>query len=179
MEPILIPPSRKPVQGEIIYPDQQGSALPALQLISLVMDRLFKVPGTELRFGINSLMMAFPIVGDIIPSIVSLAIVMVGLKNYRVPRVVAARMVFNSLLDASIGWIPVVGDAFDLFFKADTRNVRLLEQYARPENQQPSTWRHWLFLGGIGALFLGVLVLIAIGMITLIAWMIPKGQPAS
>jgi hypothetical protein len=50
-----------------------------------------------------------------------------------VPRIVAARMMLNALLDISLGWIPLVGDVFDLYFKADTRNVRLLQQYARRE----------------------------------------------
>jgi len=46
-----------------------------------------------------------------------------GAEPLPVPRIVAARMVMNSLLDAGLGWIPVFGDLFDVYFKADTRNV--------------------------------------------------------
>jgi hypothetical protein len=169
MQPILIPPSRPVHEGEVVdlrTPPPQDPALAMLQLVSLVMDRLFQVPGTQLRFGVNSLLMVVPVLGNVIPSLVSFSIVAVGLKNYRVPRIVAARMMFNSLLDASIGWIPGVGDAFDLFFKADTRNVRLLEQYMRPDNQQPPTWGHWLFLGSLALVAIAVLVLVAIGATT-------------
>jgi hypothetical protein len=130
--------------------------LDLLDRVSLVMDRAFEVPGTRLRFGLNTILMAVPLLGDLIPSLVGAAILAIGLSHYRVPHIVAARMVLNSLLDASLGWVPIVGPLFDLFFKADTRNVRLLMQYAGPNAEQaPATWRHWLFvLGVIGALVL-------------------------
>jgi hypothetical protein len=177
MQPSPTPPPRQVREGEIINlrtpPDPN---LAMLQAISLVMDRLFQVPGTRLRFGVNSVLMAVPVLGDVIPSLISLFILTIGLKNYRVPRVVAARMMFNSLLDASLGWIPVFGDIFDLYFKADTRNVRLLEQYIRPENQQPPTWGHWLFLGGLLLIFLIVLMLVIAGGVALGMWLFGNMQ---
>jgi hypothetical protein len=147
---------------------QKRTPAQALELVSLVMDRLFSVPGTELRFGLNSLLMLVPVLGDTIPTVVSIGILMVAFLHYRVPRIVAVRMVLNSALDASLGWIPVIGDAFDLFFKADTRNVRLLEQYvgtAAPKIR--STWGDWFFvIMLLGSLFL-LLALIFYGLITL------------
>ncbi len=53
---------------------------------------------------------------------------MIALKHYRVPKPVAARMAANVLLDIGIGSIPFVGDAFDAVFKANTRNLKLLER---------------------------------------------------
>jgi hypothetical protein len=82
-------------------------------------------------------------------------------------------MVLNSLLDASLGWIPVVGDLFDIYFKADTRNVRLLQQYAgRGDQRPPSTWRHWAFVLGLLGLVGLVLALLVLGVVTLVHWAI-------
>ncbi len=162
------PPMRAPLHGEIMpdgpsVPSDHAAKAALLEWLSYVMDRLFNVPGTRLRFGLNSILMLLPILGDVIPTLVSVAILLIGIQSYRVPRIVAARMVLNSLLDASLGWIPVIGDLFDLFFKADTRNVRLLQEYAGLDDRPPrSTWRHWLFV--IGLLFCFVIV------ISLVIW---------
>ncbi len=140
--------------------------LELLDRVALLMDRLFEVPGTRLRFGLNSVLMLVPILGDLIPALVSAAIVMVGLSCYRVPRIVAARMVLNSLLDVSLGWVPIVGSVFDVFFKADTRNVRLLMEYAgRGPGEAPSTWRHWLFVLGVMG---GLVVFLALAVLGLV-----------
>jgi hypothetical protein len=167
------PVSRPALRGEVV--NEGGPAPEAtiafLDFVSYVMDRLVQVPGTNVRVGLNAAFMALPVVGDLIPSMVSFAILAVGLGNYRVPRIVAARMVFNSLLDASIGWIPVVGDLFDVWFKADTRNVRLLQQYGG-KDKQPSTWKHWLFLGGLLAAFVLLVVLIVLGAMAFIEWIV-------
>jgi hypothetical protein len=163
----------EPLRGEIV---NEGGPAPSptvaiLDFVSYLMDRLVQVPGTKLRVGLNTPLMAVPILGDIVPSVVSFAILAVGLSHYRVPKIVAARMVFNSLLDAGLGWIPVIGDLFDVWFKADTRNVRLLQQFAGT-GPPPSTWRHWLFLAGLLGAFLLILALIMLGAMTAIAWFV-------
>jgi hypothetical protein len=148
-----------------------------LDLVSYVMDRCMTIPGTRMRVGLNSLLMLLPIAGDLLANLVSAGILVVGLTSYRVPRIVATRMVLNTALDTSIGWIPVVGDLFDMFFKADTRNVRLLQAYLGQNGQPPpSTWRHWAFvLGLLGALVL-VLVLVVAGTIAVMQLLWPGRQ---
>src|SRR5262245_55701654 len=119
--------SRQPLRGEVVDdrpPPQSTAAL--LEMISYVMDRCFEIPGTNFRFGVNSLLLLIPVLGDIVPTFISTLILIIGLTHYRVPKIVAARMVLNSLLDAAISAIPVVGNVWDVLFKADTRNVRLL-----------------------------------------------------
>ncbi len=163
----------EPLRGEVVHEGGPAprSIVSILDLVSYVMDRLVQVPGTKLRVGLNTPLMAVPILGDVIPSMVSFAILAVGLSHFRVPKIVAARMVFNALLDASLGWIPVAGDLFDVWFKADTRNVRLLQQYAGT-GPPPSTWRHWLFLAGLLGAFLLILVLIVLGTMAFVAWIV-------
>ncbi len=140
-----------------------------LDLISFVMDRLVQVPGTRLRIGLNSLALLLPVFGDVITSLVSVGILVIGLTSYRVPRIVAVRMALNTLLDTSLGWIPVVGDLFDMFFKADTRNVRLLQEYLGHGTRPPrSTWRHWVFVLGLLVAFGVVLALVILGIVALV-----------
>jgi Domain of unknown function (DUF4112) len=169
------PTKGEPLKGEVLFGPSPASPLPEpmlalLDLISFIMDRLIEVPGTKVRVGLNTLLLLLPVVGDAFSSAVSAAILTIGLSVFRVPRIIAVRMMTNSLIDASIGWIPVLGDVFNLWFKADTRNVRLLMEYAgRTDHKPPSTWKHWLFVVGAALLFLLVLTLIGVGAWSLIA----------
>lgn len=130
--------------------DKDQSTIALLDLISFVMERWVQIPGTKMRIGLNSVLLLLPIVGDMVTNLISVGILSIGLSNYRVPRIVAARMMLNTLIDASVGWIPVFGDVFDLFFKADTRNVRLLQEYIKESPEPPrSAWRHWAFVLGL------------------------------
>ena len=156
--------------GALSFPGQLSLA--ELDRLSFLMDRLFKIPGTRLRVGLNTILLLLPVLGDIIPSLVGIVILMVGLKHYRVPRIVAARMVLNTCLDAALGWIPILGDLFDLFYKADTRNVRLLQAYAESADGKPrSTWVHWVFVIGVLVLFVLVCVFLVFGTLALVRWM--------
>jgi len=173
--PIPEPKKGEPLQGEVLFGPSPASPSPEpmlalLDLVSFVMDRLIEVPGTKVRVGLNTLLLLLPIVGDAFSSAVSAAILTIGLSVFRVPKIIAVRMMTNALIDASIGWIPVLGDVFNLWFKADTRNVRLLMEYAGQTDQgPPSTWKHWLFVVGAALLFLLVLTLIGVGAWSLIA----------
>ncbi|HBI46280.1 MAG TPA: DUF4112 domain-containing protein [Planctomycetales bacterium] len=173
--PIPEPKKGEPLQGEVLFGPSPASPSPEpmlalLDLVSFVMDRLIEVPGTKVRVGLNTLLLLLPIVGDAFSSAVSAAILTIGLSVFRVPKIIAVRMMTNALIDASIGWIPVLGDVFNLWFKADTRNVRLLMEYAGQTDQgPPSTWKHWLFVVGAALLFLLVLTLIGVGVWSLIA----------
>src|SRR5262249_13117181 len=71
-----------------------------LESLSYLMDRCFEVPGTKARFGLNSLLLLVPVLGDAVASAISLFILSVGLRHKRVPRIVAARMVVNTMLDS-------------------------------------------------------------------------------
>ena len=170
------PPAERhePLQGEVVHHPQTihvGSTAELLDLVSYLMDRCFVLPGTDVRFGLNAFFLVLPVLGDVIPALVSLGILAVGLSSYRVPRIVAARMVLNSLLDISIGWVPVVGDLFDLYFKADTRNVRLLQEYMGAGGAPPrATWRHWLFVVAVVGGVVLVLALLVLGVAALVQW---------
>src|SRR3990170_439562 len=105
----LPPPDRQqPLRGEVVFDDEPSNKGPLalLELLSFLMDRAFEVPGTKARFGLNSVLLLVPLAGDLLATMVSLGILSIGLTMVRVPRIVAVRMLLNSLLDASISWIP-------------------------------------------------------------------------
>jgi hypothetical protein len=140
-----------------------------LESLSYLMDRCFELPGTKARFGLNSLLLLVPVLGDAVASAVSLFILSVGLRHHRVPRIVAARMVVNTMLDSAVSVIPIPGNLWDVWFKADTRNVRLLREYAGADLPAPSTWRHWVFVLSAAALLALVVALLITGVWLLVS----------
>jgi hypothetical protein len=93
-----------------------------------LMDDAFRVPGTPLRFGWDSVLGLFPGLGDVLTSALSLLIVYHAWQT-GASKLTLARMLGNVGLDFAIGAIPFLGDLFDFAFKANRRNARLLEQH--------------------------------------------------
>jgi hypothetical protein len=104
--------------------------LSQVQFLARIMDEQFIIPGTGIRFGWDSILGLFPGVGDAITSAISLLIVHHA-RQTGASRIVLARMLANIGVDFLIGAVPLVGDAFDLAWKANRKNARLLEQHLR------------------------------------------------
>lgn len=101
---------------------------PAVEALVELMEQRFKVPGTNLRFGLDALIGLVPGIGDFVGAVVGVVVVIEALRH-RVPLGVVARMLFNLWLDGAIGAIPVLGDLWDFYFKAHRRNLELLQQH--------------------------------------------------
>lgn len=106
-------------------------ALVALRKYAVLLDSAFKVPGTQLRFGLDPVVGLIPGAGDLVTAFFSVMILLHSMR-LKVPKVVVARMLFNVGLDLAAGAVPVVGDLFDAGYKANLKNLRLLERHARP-----------------------------------------------
>ena len=91
------------------------------------MDALVRIPGTNMRVGLDSLLGLVPVAGDVLALLPSLWILWHA-RRLGARRRTLARMAANVALDAGIGTIPLAGDLFDLFYKANLRNVALLER---------------------------------------------------
>jgi hypothetical protein len=102
----------------------------AEHLVRLLEDR-FTVPGTDIRFGLDALLGLMPGLGDASSAAGSAGVFWLALQRH-VPRLVIARMVVNVIVDAMVGAVPVVGDAFDFFWKANRRNLNLIRRYQDP-----------------------------------------------
>ena len=103
----------------------------AESLVTLLDDR-FRIPGTDLRFGLDPIIgILFPGAGDAVSGIGSIGLLALALRR-GIPRVVLFRMVVNILVDAVVGALPIVGDIFDVAYKANRRNLELLREHEDP-----------------------------------------------
>jgi hypothetical protein len=112
--------------------------LDRLRAIARLFDQAFAVPGTKWRFGIDALFGLVPGLGDIVGAVVAVYALHVA-RTLRAPGAIQLHMLGNIAVDAIVGTVPVVGDLFDFVFKAQTRNLALLDAWvAAPE---PTTRR--------------------------------------
>lgn len=100
--------------------------------VSHLLDSRWRIPGTGIRFGIDPLLGLVPGLGDVATGLVSAYIVLMA-KRLGLPNHVMARMVGNVALDVVVGSIPLLGSVFDLFYKANRRNFRLLQEHVERE----------------------------------------------
>jgi Domain of unknown function (DUF4112) len=132
--------------------EAQRLKLARLRAISHLWDRAFGIPGTKWRVGLESLVGLLPVGGDVVGLGISIYILW-QVVQFNLPKTVLLRMVFNIAIDALVGAVPVLGDLFDMTWKANTKNVSLLEAYLQEPIQSRSADRQFLWL-----LFSGLLV---------------------
>jgi hypothetical protein len=106
-------------------------ALVALRKWAVLLDSAFRVPGTRMRVGLDPIVGLLPGAGDLVTGLFSVIILLHSVR-LRLPKVIVARMMLNIGLDLLVGAVPLLGDLFDAGFKANLRNVALLERHARP-----------------------------------------------
>lgn len=99
-----------------------------LNSLAKLMDAQFRIPGTSIRFGIDSLIGLVPGVGDLVSFFISCYLLSLA-ANKGASGFVQARMVVNIVIDAVVGAVPFLGDIFDVVFKANQRNMKLLQQH--------------------------------------------------
>jgi hypothetical protein len=146
----------KTIEVEVLPPEKKAGKSEEvdsiLGLVTRIMDTIFRVPGTKFRFGVNPLIGFIPVIGDQIDAAISTAVLFRSVR-YRLPKIVLARMALNVLLNALFQGIPVVGDLFTFFFKANRQNYELLRKHAG--TGKPVTRGDWIFVGAIiGGTFL-------------------------
>lgn len=113
------------------------AALDRLKAVAYIMDESIRVPGTELRVGLDPLVSAVPVVGDVISGSLSLYIV-VESAYLGVSYATVARMLGNVAIDVGGGALPFVGTVFDAIWKTNKRNVELLVEELG-ETEQPDS----------------------------------------
>jgi hypothetical protein len=99
-----------------------------LDLLANLLDARWKVPGTSIRFGVDALFGLVPVFGDVATGIASIYIVMRA-RELGAANGLVARMVGYVALDTVVGSIPILGSIFDVYFKANQRNLRLLRRH--------------------------------------------------
>lgn len=137
-----------------------------MESLARLMDSRFRIPGTDIRFGLDALIGLIPGAGDLSTFAISGYMLMIMAKN-GASGYVLARMTLNVLLDALVGAIPLIGDLFDIAFKANTRNMRLMQQYYQQGRHRGGAWK---VIVPVLIVLLAVIVAIIYGVYRLLAW---------
>ncbi len=141
-----------------------------LRKLSDFLDRSLSIPGTNFRVGWESIIGLLPVGGDVIGMLFSIYILFQAFQ-FRLPMSILLRMAFNIILDTAVGSIPILGDIFDMTWKANTKNVNMLEQHLHEPGKSQKTNK--LFM----TILFTVLVLILIAFIAIgamVIWLVVK-----
>jgi hypothetical protein len=149
--------------------ESDARTLQALRKWSVLLDSAFRVPGTRLTFGLDPVLGLIPGLGDLTTPLFS-ALLLLHAVRLRIPRVVQLRMLMNAAIDLAIGFIPIAGDFMDFGWKANVRNLALLEQHARPGSK--ATADDWAFV----TVVLLLLVVIAVIPLVFLGWLLSRFQ---
>jgi hypothetical protein len=152
----LVTHSSSPHEGQLLQ-------LARIRSISDLWDRAFGIPGTKWRVGLESVVGLLPVGGDVVGFGISIYILW-QVVQFNLPKTILIRMVFNIAIDALVGSVPILGDLFDVTWKANTKNVNLLESHLQQPSQSRRTDRRflWLLFGGLLLVFLTLLVATAV-----------------
>lgn len=144
----------------MIQPPSNKRGLREIEFLAKLMDSRFRVPGTDIRFGLDSIIGLIPVAGDLSTFAVSGYMLLILARN-GASGFLLARMILNILVDAAVGMIPFLGDLFDVAFKANMRNLRLMQEHYVEGRHRGSAWKLIipvlivLFLIAAGIMWLG------------------------
>lgn len=114
--------------------------LKGLDTYSKLLDTKFRIPGTNIRFGADFIVGLVPFGGDILSFLFSAGLILTMVRH-GASGVLVGRMLGNVALDTVVGSVPIFGDIFDLFYKANRRNYKLLEAHYRDGKHTGSIWK--------------------------------------
>jgi hypothetical protein len=145
-----------------------------LQRLENLLDEAFRIPGTQFRFGLDGIIGLVPALGDVLAGLFS-AIIPIAAWARGVPYITLVRMAANLGIGVLVGTIPIFGDIFDVVWKSNRRNLRLMQRHLGEPRRH--TWRDWTFLlllaGALALIFAIPLFLL----FWLLAWMITTPAP--
>jgi hypothetical protein len=145
----------------------QHPELKNLDSLAKLMDAQFRVPGTNFRFGLDGIIGLIPGVGDMSTFAVSGYMLWLMARN-GASGFVMARMVVNVLIDALVGSVPIIGDLFDIVFKANIRNMKLMHEHYHEGRHRGSAWK--VILPVLIVLFV-IILLIVWATYQLLSWL--------
>ncbi len=155
-KPEIIPPRRV---GGHAFDDEH------LDILSHLLDDFLRIPGTPIRFGLDGIVGFIPGIGDILGGIASSIIILAAWVR-GVPKITLTRMVVNVAIETVVGAVPVLGNLFDIGWKANRRNYALLTgSLAEPAEVAR---RSWLYL----AVVCLALVALMIAPVLLLGWVL-------
>jgi hypothetical protein len=143
----------QPNRNALSLPAAKLAKLEHLRSLSVLWDESLRIPGTKFRVGLESVIGLLPFGGDAIGIVLSCYILFRAIQ-FGLPQSILLRMALNILIDGVVGTIPLIGDLFDSTWKANTRNVNLLEAHLRHPRSSHSANRRFVILLCAGAVFI-------------------------
>ncbi len=147
-----------PLEGEWLGPEtaHERQARERLNFIAWLLDSSIPLPGTRFTVGIDALIGLLPVIGDVIGVALS-SIIVAEASRLGAPRSLLMRMAFNVAVDGVVGLVPFLGDAFDAGWKANQKNVRLINAWLDHPHRAERGNRIFLALLGLAlAGFIGL-----------------------
>jgi hypothetical protein len=150
-------------RGAWLFRDQ------TLARLEVLLDEAVRIPGTGIRFGLDGIIGLVPGLGDVLGGLLSLVIPLAAWIR-GVPYITLTRMAVNIGIGVLVGTIPVLGDIFDIAWKSNRRNYRLLQRHLGEPRR--NTWRDWAYLAALLAGLAAVFAIPIILTIWAITWLI-------
>jgi hypothetical protein len=119
--------------GTLPKPGELEADLARVQQVAKLLDAQFEIAG--IKFGWDAIVGLVPVAGDIVTSLIGIYPLYIA-RKHNLGKFIRARMISNLLIDLALGSVPLVGDAFDIGFKAHLKNAKLLEKAA--QKRRPS-----------------------------------------
>lgn len=116
--------------------DPETKALAELDALAHALDTRWRIPMTNWRFGLDAVVGLAPGLGDAAMGLVSLYLILRA-SNHGASAGMIARMIGNVVLDTAVGSVPIAGTVFDVYFKANKRNIRLLREHIATRPRRP------------------------------------------
>lgn len=135
------------------------ASLQRLRKLSRLLDNAIAIPGTTFRIGLDPILGLLPGAGDFVGTALS-AYIVIEAARLGLPRATLGRMVSNILLESVLGAVPVLGDLFDFAWKANTKNMALLEAHLNVPQASKKANRWFVFL------LLAGLIIVGVGLVT-------------
>lgn len=147
--------------------DKKDSDLKRLHKWAWFLDSSIPVPGTNFRIGVDAIIGLIPGIGDLMGTILS-SYILLGAAREGTSKAILIRMVINILIESLMGLIPIVGDIFDMVWKANLRNMKLLEAYKKNPSQAKSSSLYFSLVAGL--ILILVVGIISFVSITVLRW---------
>jgi Domain of unknown function (DUF4112) len=159
-KPEVLPPPRQGWAGKMR--DKAGNNVfdnEHLDLLSHLLDDFIRIPGTPIRFGLDGIVGFIPGIGDILGGLAS-TIIIVAAWVRGVPPITIARMVMNVAIETVVGSVPVFGNLFDIGWRANRRNYKLLAgSVAGPAEARRHSMTSWTIFAVLGVFLVSLMLI--------------------
>jgi len=127
---MAVTPNTKDIikQGLGTLPRDPRAIRQRVETLELLLERSISLPGAKIPIGLDTVLGLIPVVGDIVTAVMGLYMVWEA-RNLGLSRFQIARMIGNIGIDTVVGSVPVAGDLFDLFWRSNTRNLRIIKRH--------------------------------------------------